>query len=326
MSDDFGYLGARVRARRAEVLPEGFFSEAARVGFEDFLRLLAESPYGDYLTGRDLPGVDRAVSEQFAHRVADLPALASGDAREAVRLLFLRADLANLKAILRAKATGRPAEEVRARLVGGTLPEPVLQALIEAPDAAGMAQALVVPGHPLAKALRQAAAASSDPYEVELHLDRAFFADLARRAAAVGGPFAAYFRAEQEIANLATAFKLAALGGVENPERFFLPGTQYVTLPLFLRVAGGDLAAVDELSQTPLAELAGVRSLSALERKARCLLLERAHRGATDALGPGLVLDYVRTKEWEGARIRLLARRAYYGLPPEAVEKEASCP
>ncbi len=326
MADDFGYLGARVRVRRAEILPEGFFNEAARVNFEDFLRLLSDTPYGDYLTGRSLPDVDRAVSEQFAHRVADLPALASGDAREAIRLLFLRADLANVKAILRAKATGRPAEEVRSRLAGGSLPEAVLQALIEAPDAAAMAQALVVPGHPLAKALRQAAAASSDPYEVELLLDRAFFADLARRASQIGGPFAAYFKTELEVANLATGFKLAALGGVENPERFFLPGTQYVTLPLFLRVAGGELAAVDELSNTPLADLAGVRSLAELERKARCLLLARAHRGATDALGPGLVLDYVRTKEWEGARIRLLARRAYYRLPIEAVEKEASCP
>ncbi len=326
MSDDFGYLGARVRVRRGELLPEAFFAEAARVGFEDFLRLLSETPYGSHLTGRGLADVDRAVSEAFAHRVADLPSLASGDAREVVRLLFLRADLANVKAILRAKATGRPAEEVRARLIGGTLPAAVLEALIEAPDAAAMAQALVVPGHPLARALRQAAAASGDPYEVELLLDRAFFADLVRRAGTIGGPFAAYFRAEAEVTNLATAFKLAATGGAENPERFFLPGTQYVTLPLFLRIAGGDLAAVDELQATPLAPLAGVRSLAELEQRARCFLLERAHRAATDVLGPGLVLDYVRRKEWEGARVRLLARRAYYGLPPEAVEKEASCP
>ena len=325
MSDDFGYLGARVRARRAELLPEGFFAEALRVGYDDFLGLLSETPYGAHLTGRGLADVDRAVSEHFARRVADLPRLASGEAREALRLLFLRADLANLKAILRAKATGRPAEEVRARLVGGSLPESLIGPLIEAPDAASMAQVLVLPGHPLAKALRQAAAKSSDPFEVELYLDRAFLGEVAKRAAAFGGVFADYFKTELDLANLATGFKLAAMGGTEDPERFFVAGGRYVGLPLFLRLAQGELEAVDELSSTPLSALAGVRDLSELERRARCLLLAQAARGAGDVLGPGIALDYVKRKEWEGARLRLLARRAYYRVAPEAVEREVSC-
>jgi V/A-type H+/Na+-transporting ATPase subunit C len=34
------------------------------------------------------------------------------------------------------------------------------------------------------------------------------------------------------------------------------------------------------------------------------------------------VLDFIRRKEWEAARIRLLARRAYFDLPADAVAKE----
>ncbi len=325
MADDFGYLNARIRARRGEFLPESFFKEGLRVDFSDFLRLLAESPYGAHLAGENLPDVDRAVAGHFAERVADLRTLASGEAREAMTLLFMRADLANIKSILRAKATGRSSEEVQAQLVGGSLPESLLQPLIEAPDAAAMAQVLVLPGHPVAKALREAARTSSDAIEVEMLLDRLFLADLVRRARAFEGAFAAYFQTELEVTNLATAFKLASLGEADSPERYFIPGGQYVTATLFGRIAAGEVEAVDELGSTPLAALAGARALSDLERAARCLLLERAGRGALDVMGPGLALEYVRRKEWEGARIRLLARRAYYALPAEPFEKEVTC-
>ncbi len=325
MADDFGYLGARVRSRRAEILPESFFAEAAEVGFEDFLRMLAETPYGAHLTGEGLSDVDRAVRETYAARVADLEGLASGEAKEALRLLFLRSDLANIKAILRGKAAGRPSEEIKARLSGGSLPEPVIQALLESPDPASMAQVLVLPGHPLAKALRKAASESSDPFEVESLLDRYFLSELVREAARFGGPFAEYFKDELDLTNLSTAFKLAAIGGAEDPERYFVPGGRYVNLALFKRIASGETEAVDELQNTPLAAFAGVRDLTELERRARCYLLGRAARAATDVLGPGLVLDYVRRREWEGARIRLLARRAYYRLPAEAVKREVTC-
>jgi len=326
VADDFGYLGARVRSRRGELLPESFFVEAMEVGFDDFLRMLSETPYGAHLAGEALADVDHAVSAAFADRVQDLERLASGEAKEALRLLFLRSDLANLKAILRGKAANRPPEEIKARLTGGSLPEPLIQALLEAPDAASMAQVLVLPGHPLAKALRRAAAQGSDPFEVELLLDRYFLSELAKEAGRFEGPFAAYFKDELELTNLSTAFKLAALGvAEEEAERYFVPGGRYVNLALFKRIASGELDAVDELQNTPLSEFAGVRDLTELERRARCYLLKKAAQGATDVLGPGLALDYVRRREWEGARLRLLARRAYYRLPPEAVRQEVTC-
>jgi len=326
VADDFGYLGARVRSRRGELLPESFFSEALEVGFEDFIRMLSETPYGAHLAGETLTDVDRAVSGTYRDRVQDLERLASGEAKEALRLLFLRADLANLKAILRGKAAGRPVEEIKARLTGGSLPEPMINALLEAPDAASMAQVLVLPGHPLAKALRRAAAEARDPFEVELLLDRHFLAELAKEASRYGGPYAEYFKDELELTNLSTAFKLAALGiSDDEVERYFVPGGRYVNLALFKRIASGETEAIDELQNTPLAAFAGVRDLTELERRARCYLLARAARGATDVLGPGLALDYVRRREWEGARIRLLARRAYYRLPAEAVKREVTC-
>lgn len=45
-----------------------------------------------------------------------------------------------------------------------------------------------------------------------------------------------------------------------------------------------------------------------------------------DPLGVGLVLAYVKEREWEAVRLRLLARRAYFGLPRAQVEEEVVCP
>jgi V/A-type H+-transporting ATPase subunit C len=97
-----------------------------------------------------------------------------------------------------------------------------------------------------------------------------------------------------------------------------------VSLALFNRLASGDLAALEALSGTALAGASSARSLGDLERALRQILLEKARQGGKDALGAGLVLDYIRRKEWEGSRIRLLARRAYFNLPSDAVAREVA--
>ncbi len=327
MADDFGYLNARVRARRAELLAEGFFREALSLTFPDFLSALGDTPYGEVLSGDDLGAVDRAVSRHLQEAVGSLPALVSGRAREIVSLLLARADLTNVKAILRAKEHGLSAEEVRAHLVGGTLPEGVIQAAIEAPDAAAVAQALYLGNHPLGPALRRAIAAGESLTQIEVELDRAFYQALRKQVEQYDDQFLRdYVALEIDAVNLSTAFKLAQTGlGGEQPTRYFVPGGRSVDAELFGLVATGDYGALDRLSGTPLEPVVGVSDLGELERRLRCLLVERAHAGVYDADGAGVVTDFVRAKEWEAARLRLLARRAFYNLPDEAVEREVFC-
>lgn len=123
MSDDFGYLNARVRPRRNVLLREGFFREALNLSFPELVKVLGESIYGPDLTGEALGDVDRAVTVHLNRTVGDLPRLVSGEARDAVSLLLMRADLANVKIILRGKAAGWPAEEIRGHLGGARFPE-----------------------------------------------------------------------------------------------------------------------------------------------------------------------------------------------------------
>ncbi|MHB8070065.1 MAG: V-type ATPase subunit [Desulfobaccales bacterium] len=326
MTDDFAYLNARIRVRRSRLLPEGFFREALGLGFPDLLKRLQEGIYGPDLTGDTLPDLDRAVRVHLGRTVGDLPGLVSGQAREAASLLLMRADLANLKTILRGQQAGWTKGEILSHLGAGTIPRALYGLMAEAADPASLAQLLALSGHPLAGALREAVSGSPEPVEMEINLDRGFYPALLRRAQELNQPYLVDFmRFEIDALNLATAFKLSSLGFPGPAQRFFIPAGRRVALRLFELLAQGEAAALAELGNTALAPVAEAQDLSALERGLRCLLLARARQGLQDILGPGLANEYILRKEWEAGRVRLLARRSFFELPPAAIEQELFC-
>ena len=326
MTDDFGYLNARIRVRSAQLLPEGFFREALHLGFPELLKVLAESIYGSDLAGDTLADVDRAVTLHLNRTIADLPRLVAGRAREAVSLLLMRADLTNLKNILRAKSAGQSAEDTLGRLDAGTLSPALYRMLDEAPDAASIAQLLSLRKHPLGGALRKALRAEHEPLALEVALDQAFFTAILRRARELDQPYlSGFLRAEIDGLNLATGVKLSTIGFEGQTAGFFLKGGHWVGLPLFQRLTSGETAALEELGQTDFDAVAESKDLLTLERHLRCILLAKAHAGVKDVLGAGLSLDFIQRKLWEAGRIRLIARRAYYNLSSDELEKEVFC-
>lgn len=326
MTDDFSYLNARIRVRSARLLHEGFFREALQVRYPELVKILSESTYGPDLTGDAIADIDRAVSLHFNRTAADLPRRVSGRAREAVRLVLMRADLANLKTILHGKAAGWSTEDLSGRLGAGTLSPAVIGLLVEAQDAFAAAQVLALEKHPLAGALREALRVDSELPAVDVALDTAFFPASLRRARELDQPYLVYFlRAEIDGLNLATGIKLSTIGFEGQTAGFFLSGGHRVGFDLFRRLAEGETAALEELSRTDFDRAAESRDLSALERHVRCILLDKARECAKDVLGAGLALDYIHRKSWEGGRIRLLARRAYFNLSPAEMEKEVIC-
>jgi V/A-type H+-transporting ATPase subunit C len=325
VTDDFGYLNARIRVRRSQLLPDGFFSEALRLSFPELVKVLGETIYGPDLTGDSLADVDRAAMVHLSRTVGDLPRLVSGEARDAVNLILMRSDLANVKTILRGKRVGWTAEEIMGHLGAGTLPRALYGLLVEAADAASLAQLLTL-HHPLARALRRAVAASQEPLEMEINLDRGFYTAMLRRSRELDQPYLANFIVfEIDALNLAAGLKLSTIKFEGQPQRFFLSGGRCVGLPLFELLAQGEVAALEELGNTDFGRVAEVRDLTSLERGLRCLLLAKAREGVKDALGAGLPNDYVLQKEWEAGRIRLLARRSFFGLRSSMVEPEVFC-
>ncbi len=324
MADDFGYLNARVRSRRSQLLPEPFFIAGLELGFPEFVLALTDTPYGADLKGESLADLDAAVSAQLTRSLGDLPRLVSGEARTAVQLLLMRADLSNFKMILRAKAAGLSAEEIAGKLMPGTLPEAIYPILVESPDTAGMAQVLVLSQHPLASALREAMSEARTPLELEIALDRNFQHRLLRQSRRLDQPFLSGFLAfEVDALNLGTAMRLAWLRVAGSREPYFVAGGLKVNFELFSRLAEKEESALEELAGGPFAALISAGDLRAMERRLRCILLKRAHQGVLDVLGIGLVIDYVWRKNWEAARLRLLARRARFAAV--VAEREVIC-
>jgi V/A-type H+-transporting ATPase subunit C len=326
LTDDFTYLNARIWVRRSRLLPERFFREALRLDFPEMIKVIKESIYSPDLTGDSLADLDRAVMVHLNRTVGDLPRLVSGQARESVSLLLMRSDLANVKTILRGKQAGWAPEEIMGHLGAGTIPRAFYGLLVEAQDAASLAQLFSLPDHPLARALRHAVSASGEPLEMEITLDREFYTALLRRAQELGQPYLADFMSfEIDVLNLATGLKLSTLDFKGQSNRYFLRGGKRVGLPLFELLAAGEVDALKMLAKTVFGRIAEAKDLITLEQGLRCILLAKAHEGVQDALGAGLAIDYILRKEWEAGRIRLLARRAFFRLPAAAVEPEVFC-
>lgn len=334
MSSDFGYINARVRGMRAELLGPEFYNEALNASdFRAFTSSLGQSPYTRDLEEAQarrsgLGMVDAALGRNFYETTRSILNFSDGHAHRLIALLLLRYDLSNLKSIARAKHAGREAEDIQEALFpAGDLRPALLENLATASDIPAVAQALAVTGHPLSRAFNRASgeyASEGDLYALELSLDRAYYAALLQEVAAANPPrdFVRHIQREIDATNLRTALKLR--GTSETPEEFYVPGGREISRTLFANIASSDAqAGLGELSSTTFSEVAETDTLSGAEEAIRANLDRSAKRLAlADPLGIGVVLRFLREKESEAARLRLLARGKFYGVPREQLEKE----
>ena len=333
MSSDFGYINARVRGMRSRLLgPETFGAALAAEDFRAFTTVLGQTPYGPSLeeaqaTSSGIDAVDRALAHDFHETTRSLLGFSDGTPREMIAALLRRYDLEDLKTIARAKHAGRTPESLDEALSGaGDLRPSTLQALAAAPDLPAAAQALAVTKHPLARAFTRAArgyASDGDLFEFEVALDRAHFASLLRTADRPGVPdtFVRHVAREIEAANLRTALKLGGRDG--DLGVFWLPGGRGLGREEFVQLATQGFAGLGSLGAGTFPDLGAAEDLADAERRIRGALDAAARREALrDPLGIGVVLRFLRQKETETAKLRLLARGAYYRVPRESLEKE----
>jgi V/A-type H+-transporting ATPase subunit C len=333
MSSDFGYVNARVRGMSSRLLgPEAYQAALDAEDFRAFTALLDQSPYASALeearaSTSGLAAVDRALARQFHGTTRSLLRFADGAPREMIAALLRRYDLEDLKTVARAQHAGRDPGELGEALTGaGELRPGTLEALTTAPDLPAAAQALSVTKHPLAPAFARAArryADGGDLMAFELALDRAYFAELARLADEGGTPatFRDHVRREIDAANLRTALKVA--GRSVDRSGLFLEGGDEIRRETFEQLAEAGVAGLEQIDTGTFAALQQAEDLAGAERAIREALDEAARRAALrDPLGIGVVLRFLRNKEAEAAKLRLLARGAYYGVPRAEIEKE----
>jgi len=333
MSTDYGYINARVRGMKTKLLGPEFFSEALdATDFRAFLSVLGQSRYMRGLEEAQsryegLRAVDDALARDFFGLTRSLLGAADGAPGELMELLLLRYDRENIKTIARAKHAGKTVEEVLGSLFpAGPLKPAVLEEVAAAPDMAAAAQGLAVTKTPLKGAFSRAVAryqSDGDLYALELAIDRAYYQVLMQRLRRANAPtsFMRHIVREIDATNLRTALKLR--GGEEGPEEVFIPGGREIDRGLFESIRTDvSKGALQALSATAFAEVAETETLAEAEQKVREVLDASARAAASDPLGPGVVVRFLRLKEAEVARLRLLARGAFYGVPRGALERE----
>ncbi|WP_034345776.1 V-type ATPase subunit [Deinococcus misasensis] len=321
MADDYGYINARVKMMRGALLENRHLDEAVSAAtYAEYLRVLSETPIREDLgeataQGAGLNELDAALSKNLFRVVRKVQGLASGEAKKEVDVLVARWDLLNIKTLVRGVVTGRSSQDILAGLIpAGTIKWGVLQAAANSTDLASLAQTLSIGGGFLGRTLRAAVSGGSNELlDIEVALDQDYFK--AALSAARGNNLRRYLSREVDVRNILTALQLR--GGTANA-RYFVPGGS-LNEGDFLRIAGGD----NTVSDPDLQRLLEAGSLDRAETISRSLL-DQAARGVamTDVLGPGVVLDFLRRKEIEIAKLRLIGRGKFYGVPGENIRQE----
>ncbi|GGL01585.1 V-type ATPase subunit [Deinococcus radiotolerans] len=321
MNNPYGYINGRVRMMRTALVEARSLDEAASsVNYQEFLRQISETPLREDLgdataQGAGLAQLDEALSRNYLKAIAHLRSIAVGQPAREIESLLLRYDLQNVKTLVRGVLTGRSADDIVGGLIpAGTVPWSVLQGAAQSADVASLAQTLAVAGGKLGQILRSAVSSgASSLLDLEVALDQGYYR--AVLAGVRGTHVRRYFTREIDIRNLLIARQLR--GSAANV-RYFIPGGRDVTESDFLRLAGGDNAVAADLQ--PIAEAADLGTAEAVARR----LLDEASRNVAmaDALGPGVALDYLRRKEQEIARLRLIGRAKFYGLSKDELVKE----
>ncbi|MEM6428877.1 MAG: V-type ATPase subunit [Deinococcota bacterium] len=332
MPSSYAYINARVRALKADLLsPEAYNNLLATSSFSAFTSELAQSPYVRALeeaeaSGRGLSAVDNAIADNFRAITRKLLTFTDGDAETLIGLLLLRYDLNNLKAIARAKHAGRTVDDAKGSLMTvGKLKLATAERMLEAADLPAASQLLAVTKHPLSRAFSKAVrgyASDSSLLGLELSLDRSYYQALfaSLETTKHSTEVERYFKREIDATNIRTALKVRGTDSASAD--LFISGGKEINQDTFANLIreGGNL---QDLVGTSFAEVADAPSLSEAEAVVRDSLDSSARQlYFREALGIGVVVYYLRLKEAETARLRLLARGKFYGVPQGQLEKE----
>jgi len=334
---NYPYVTARVRARRAALIPQETYSRMLQMEIPEIARFLGEREYkaemlalGARYSGVDL--IEMATSRNLTKTYNDIYNFCEGQLRAIVGRYLDRYDLQNIKTIVRAKIYGASAEEVEEDLVpAGSFPIEFLRQLVEAPtlddvfkrlDGTIYAQALAGLGERPSAVTKWAA--------WEDRVSRLYYAELLQSVPAsteANRLMREFLEREIDIVNLKTLLRVWAAKATFDRE-IFLPGgyeTAEEELSEMVRLEKPALIArLSEYSFYP--EIAGdlehveATGVGALLRKVEKIhLTEAARYSHLHALSILPILDYILRKDREAQNIRLIARGKESGLSTDVI-------
>lgn len=337
---NYAYVNARVRAKKAFLLPPETYPKLVARDLSEIARTLQEGQYQsdvDALAAkyRGAQLIERATLQNLGRTYDEILAFSDGELRTMLGLYVQRYDVANLKTILRGKFGGSPGDEIVSELVPlGSIPRAELEALARVDTLEEVLEAIAeTPYADAVKDVLESRARPATLVAIENALDKTYFhltdkaVDYSTRPLAA---FQAFLRREIDVVNLRVLFRLKA-DGVTEVGDLFVPGGRDVTrekAARILRANGDDLIA--ELSSLPFwrslepgarAFVAGKGLNPVANALDRALLASAQSFGHSYPLSILPVVDYLLRKKQEVDNLRAIAYGKQTGLRDELVKE-----
>lgn len=338
--DDYGYLAARIRGMKGELLPEAFFQELLEQ--KELMKAadsLLASPYGEDMSialtvDSGLPAIEKAIRRNLCRVFRKVLNMSGGEPHCLLRVIMARWDVFNIKTVLRGRQGDRPAQEVLSALVpAGELDEPKLVELLNQPDVKAVVDTLATWLSPFAQPLLEAFPqylAQAELGVLEQALDKYYFKWASSETSGEGeneGFVREILKLDIDYQNLLSILKIVS-GRLEARQVGFLEG--------------------GNLSQEQIATLSGVRGLEEvlaglrkvypdldgasgpesasggeIERLFMCLLLRRwCAMVGKDPLSIAIILGFLGLKMKEFLNLRIIVRGKAHGMPVDVIKKE----
>lgn len=329
---DYGYVNARLRSMRSRRLPAKRIDELLELpNLKALGEELGSTPYGEALARASgekvgLPAVDQAISDVLRDVLGKCVRMTSDERGSALGLFLARANVQNLKVVLRAVRDKSGFDAVEPALVPlPPLDRKALSELCAQDDELAVAALLMTWGLPAGGALARVIQKSPSGVELEKlehALDEAYFAHCVKLIENEDeeedeGVIDA-LRIEVDLANLRGALKVASTGGGPLHSEPFKGGRVSRTLLERIASAAGLVEAANLIGQTPfraardlgLAAAAEAGDLGKVERilqRTRFRMLARG--GKEDPLDVRFTLSFVAEAEAEAQNLRVVARK-----------------
>ncbi len=336
---NYPYVTARVKAKRASLLPKETYDRLLLMEVPEIARFLGEREYktemlalGAKYSGVDL--IENAVSRNLAETYNKIFDFSEGSLRAMIGRYLDRYDLENVKTIVRAKMYGASAEDVAEDLVpAGSFSGEFLNELVEASDLAAVFEELE--GTIYASALSILDKKPSDVAnwsEWEDLVSRLYYAELLASippATDANRLMRQFVEREIDLLNLKTLLR-AWSAKAKFEREVFLEGGYEVTVDELHEMVTMDkarlvralqaysfyeeiAAALDKVEETGIGVL--------IRRVEKVHLLDAARYAHLHPLSILPILDFIVLKDREATNIRLIARGKESGLPTETIRE-----
>lgn len=334
---NFPYVTARVKAKKALLLPKDAYPKLLQMSIPEIARSLGEGQYKEEVVslasrydGVDL--VERATRANLARIFSQIIGFSEGRLREMIARFLDRWDVWNVKTILRGRFYGAAEEEIAEDLMpAGTLSRAFLENLVTMEEVSHIVEALAdTPYGPVLVGLPAGLedVRSLAPYE-DL-LDRVYYEALLDAVPPAPEPqrlFHNFVRMEIDVVNTKTLLRIRGLEEVAERGVFIRGGLTFSAQEMRDLVHLELPALVERLRRAPFHEdLAphlqeGEVRLAQGTRALEKWLLAQAATGANlHPLSVLPVLDYLVAKTREVENLRIIARGKAHGLERDVIK------